>query len=445
MMLVWAGLAFLLILGISASALRAVHLGDLQERLEPLRDSILRAFGMSEPNAARRAEAVARLDDKFAAHAMATLLHVASGALLFILLPLQFSTFVRSRYRAVHRWSGRLLVIVAWIAGGGGLFFGVLHPFAGPFERFFLGLIGTWFLFSITIAFVRIRGGHAAEHREWMLRAVAGALSISTVRLVAIPIDLVETSLGAGPEVVLLHSIWIGWGVTLLGAEWWIRRTRPSREALPPQRAPAAAEWLVASLTTFATSVASILPGHFPAYARVYHPFDTGGGSSIAAPTWRELTALAGRELRDPRAAEDFALSGVPNAQARCGTLPPALIEALLEHLSPATTTPDQCFFAVWEGFGDLLVPLALTPRLELPHRTYLMYAGPIAAALTSYSIIPFGHRSANLWWPADRAWCVATEIDFAWTYVGGPRACIDAILADPRLEAVETSAASRW
>jgi len=46
---------------------------------------------------------------------------------------------------------------------------------------------------------------------------------------------------------------------------------------------------------------------------------------------------------------------------------------------------------------------------------------------------------------PADRAWCVATEIDFAWTYVGGSRELIDAILADARLEAVETSAAAEW
>ena len=60
-------------------------------------------------------------------------------------------------------------------------------------------------------------------------------------------------------------------------------------------------------------------------------------------------------------------------------------------------------------------------------------------------SAIPFAHQSANLWWPADRAWCVATEIDFAWTYVGGTRAVVDALLADPRLDAVETTAAARW
>ena len=119
----------------------------------------------SEPNALRRADAVARIDAKYAAHAVTMLVHVGSGALLFVLLPLQFSKRIRSRYRAVHR--------------------------------------------------------------EWMLRAVAGALGISMVRVVMLPIDVVLTPLGTRPEVLFLHSFWIGWALTIVGAEWWIRRTRP--------------------------------------------------------------------------------------------------------------------------------------------------------------------------------------------------------------------------
>jgi hypothetical protein len=46
-----------------------------------------------------------------------------------------------------------------------------------------------------------------------------------------------------------------------------------------------------------------------------------------------------------------------------------------------------------------------------------------------------------NLWWPADRAWCVASEIDFNTTYVGGSAPCIADVLADPRIEAMATSA----
>jgi hypothetical protein len=52
-------------------------------------------------------------------------------------------------------------------------------------------------------------------------------------------------------------------------------------------------------------------------------------------------------------------------------------------------------------------------------------------------SVVP-----ANLWWPDDRAWCVATEIDLAWTYVGGPAALIGDVLANPHLEAQPASPA---
>ena len=93
--------------------------------------------------------------------------------------------------------------------------------------------------------YVRIRRRNTAEHREWMLRAAAGALGISMVRVAILPLDVALTPLGAKPEVVFLHAFWIGWGISILGAEWWIRRTRPprvsdhlSRSRLRPGAAP---------------------------------------------------------------------------------------------------------------------------------------------------------------------------------------------------------------
>jgi len=219
----------------------------------------------------------------------------------------------------------------------------------------------------------------------------------------------------------------------------------PSLPLLTHLRALDAADWLRASLTTFGRTVSSFLPGHLPAYARVYHPFNSGDGSINETTTWRYVSALAGEELRDSATAADFALRNVSNTQARTGTLPLPFIEALIEHLRLATATPEVCYFAVWEGFGGSVVPPRLSPKLELPHRAYHMFSGPLAAARTSYDAVPWSHQSANLWWPADQAWCVATEIDFAWTYVGGPHTCIAAVLADPRLEAVETSAHAPW
>jgi hypothetical protein len=214
---------------------------------------------------------------------------------------------------------------------------------------------------------------------------------------------------------------------------------------LTPLVDPAATDWLCASLTTFAENVSSFLPGNFPAYARVYHPFDSGADSTIATLSWRELAARAGRDFSDPATATDFAYCGVPDDQARPGSASPGILRALVEHLRPATTTSAECYFAVWEGFAGAVVPPLGSPQLELPNRVYNVFVGPVEAALTSLDPTPWCHRSPSLWWPADHAWCVATEVDSAWTYVGGPRTCIDAVLADPRLDSVETSAQSRW
>ena len=223
-------------------------------------------------------------------------------------------------------------------------------------------------------------------------------------------------------------------------------------EDLPPPlplleyvRDPHAADWLRVSLTTFAQGVASILPGHFEAYARIYHPFEFGVATAPRVSTWRELAAEAGVELKHPAAAVEFAYYGVEGAQAEVGRLPEVFLGPLVEHLRQGTTAPDRCFFAVWEGHGDLAVPAALEATLELPNRRYHLFAGPLEATHTSFSGSDIGHLSANLWWPADQAWCVATEIDFAWTYVGGPRSCIQALIADPRLEVVETTASAVW
>lgn len=206
-----------------------------------------------------------------------------------------------------------------------------------------------------------------------------------------------------------------------------------------------AAGWLRTSMTTFWESVASFLPGNFEAYARIYHPFDSCTPPGTRAPSWSEIAAAAGITVCDLETAMKLASQGAAGEQAQTGTVPKILIGPLVEHLERATTTPGHCFFALWEGFGDSPVPTALEPTLLLPHRRYHVFAGPIEGATTNLSASPIGHQAPNLWWPADHAWCLATEVDFAWTYVGGTRRCIDALLEDPRLESTETTAAARW
>lgn len=47
-----------------------------------------------------------------------------------------------------------------------------------------------------------------------------------------------------------------------------------------------------------------------------------------------------------------------------------------------------------------------------------------------------FSRKSPNLFWPADHAWCVASEIDFDSTLVGGSNNLIEAVLKTSELDA---------
>jgi hypothetical protein len=91
-------------------------------------------------------------------------------------------------------------------------------------------------------------------------------------------------------------------------------------------------------------------------------------------------------------------------------------------------------------------------PRVSMPGRDYILFAGPLAAAgelgwrcgellnaaYPERESDPneFEPQSPSLFWPGDRAWCEATEIDLDSTYVGGSPQLIEALLNDPRFEA---------
>jgi hypothetical protein len=76
-----------------------------------------------------------------------------------------------------------------------------------------------------------------------------------------------------------------------------------------------------------------------------------------------------------------------------------------VEVLRTATTTPDHCWFCLWEGCAGL-DDQGVAERVRLPGRDYLFYAGPVELALESPAGLEAWDQSPNLWWPHDRAWC---------------------------------------
>ena len=224
--MIWSAVVVLALIGITAAYGRTVLVADLTTRSEPLRAYLIERLGRHDPLAGRRPSDFRRFDGPFAAHSIVARLHVIPGAVFLAFTPLQFSSRIRRRLPAIHRWSGRLLLALALVATLAAFFFGMLLPFGGWGETIPITLFGGIFLVSLGRAFVAIRRRDVRLHREWMIRAFAIALGISTVRIVGVALDFALLSAALSSEAVFVMSVWIGWTITFATGEAWIRYTR---------------------------------------------------------------------------------------------------------------------------------------------------------------------------------------------------------------------------
>ncbi len=234
------------------------------------------------------------------------------------------------------------------------------------------------------------------------------------------------------------------------------------------------AGWIVDRIRTFDANVGSIVPEEFEAYARIFHPALRNESGGTVPVRWSEVAEANGRiahpEMQWPAIARREPYSHarhpglwdhVPNE----GSLPGELVPEIVEVLGHYTTTPDRVWFAVWNGYSGLVFDNSgigttdlsawpesriesgnqlralgerrqppSAPTFELPGRAYWLLSGPIEAASESLGRGRW-EQSANLWWPEDRSWYVATEIDFNTTYVGASEAAIHELLGNPSLE----------
>jgi hypothetical protein len=144
------------------------------------------------------------------------------------------------------------------------------------------------------------------------------------------------------------------------------------------------------------------------------------------------------------------------------GAPEPECLQGLCEVLADHTADPSHCWFALWEGHGGLRPSAAVrffshgeqeptpqqapqewqldlsAPKFSLPNRDYYLFTGALQDSLkigdwpTDDWFLP---QPPNLFWPDDRSWCVASEIDFDSTLVGGTQQLISDILDRKDLE----------
>jgi hypothetical protein len=224
--------------------------------------------------------------------------------------------------------------------------------------------------------------------------------------------------------------------------------------------------------------VSSIVPEGFAAYVRIFHPAMMAHQQPL---TWSEVAQRKGSIMHP--LAQFHALSRIPLGSGwdpvlgisapEPGNLPPELLQALCEILGQHTTTAHSCWFCIWEGNGwidavshagivfthkdssqdrsiEMQPPLIspeyakVGPILRLPGRNYYVFEGQLDAVRVLGHTLEgtsfFLQRSPNLFWPKDRAWCVATEVDLFCTIVAGSEMLAESLVSDERLEAWRVS-----
>ncbi len=172
-----------------------------------------------------------RFDLRYVENPLSSYVHIVCGSLLMLIGPLQFLPRLRNRWLWLHRYSGRVFVVAGTVAGVSALALAVRLPaFGGLTTQAATLFFGPLFLVCLLKAFYHIRRREIALHREWMIRAFAIGLGVSTIRLY-IPI-LVAFS-GRTFEQVFGPSFWLAFCTHAVAAEVWIRRTRTRSVAAP--------------------------------------------------------------------------------------------------------------------------------------------------------------------------------------------------------------------
>jgi uncharacterized membrane protein len=210
-----AAVLTLVVIGVASGLARTFYPTTFVTMAESARERAWRALDIHDPDPAERSRKVAVVESRFAANVAWIVTHAAVGSLFLFLAALQFIRPLRRRYLQLHRWNGRVLVASGIPIALTSFFFGVLIPAAGIREAVIVGLAGTYFVVSLVNGARAIRRRDVRRHGEWMTRAFAAAVGISTVRLVAAVLDLTLTPRGWALEDVFVMSLALGWGLTI--------------------------------------------------------------------------------------------------------------------------------------------------------------------------------------------------------------------------------------
>lgn len=161
---------------------------------------------------------------------LAFYVHIVAASVALLAGPFQFSSALRRRSRALHRWTGR--VYLAGVGLGAPAAFVMSFVSSIAFDGFF-GFGGLALLWAGTTwrAYRAVRGGDLANHRAWMIRSFALTYAAVTLRAWLGILILLQTITADGPvdgahvfDTAYAVLPFLAWLPNLVVAEFLIRR-----------------------------------------------------------------------------------------------------------------------------------------------------------------------------------------------------------------------------
>ena len=166
-----------------------------------------------------------------------------------------------------------------------------------------------------------------------------------------------------------------------------------------------------------------------------------------------------------PRGYERYLLLDYRGQEPRGWDSVRRLFEQLVPVLALHTSVADQCWFAIWEGYGfdtsmtsratmpsdneerqefererrrlreddarrndSIRRTLSRLPSFDLPNRRYYLVRGAVNAASKIERPDGMFPQPPDLWWPEDRRWFVGGDTDLDWCYIAGSDRLVSAV-----------------
>ena len=169
------------------------------------------------PSALNPRSPMAGLEASFSSHAALTAVHIVPAA-VFVLC----SIVVLSR-KGVARWLQWLFFVSGWVTGLTAYAMSY-DAFGGWIERSAVMTFDTWFLYSLTRAFLLfVRGSDALQQKRWSIRAVGVLLGIAATRPVMGVFFATAPLTHLVPREFFGMAFWVGFALNTAITEVWLR------------------------------------------------------------------------------------------------------------------------------------------------------------------------------------------------------------------------------